>query len=148
MKNILLPVCVCSCLLSGCDSDGDTVEPNSMLEANDWQLHSYGFEVDEKVGVLDNTSYKLTFSSPSQVSGNIDCNSFVSDYKSSNSTFSIDQLAVTEMACALVGDQDYTTQSEFIIDALTNAQQYSISDSKLIITSIDSAQLIFSSIEN
>lgn len=147
MKRVLLPVFVCSCLLSACGSEGDNVESNTMLEANDWQLHSYGFKVDEKLGVLDNSSYKLTFTSPSQLSGNIDCNSFVSEYKSSNANFSIDQLAVTEIACALVGDRDYTTQSEFIMGALTNAQKYSIVDSKLIITSTDSAQLIFYSLD-
>mgnify|MGYP000449569674 CR=1 FL=1 len=143
MRIKLVSLLFCILLLNGCGSSDENIDSKLSLEKNNWSLVSYGFEIDEKIGVLENTNYSLYFNTTSEVSGNIDCNTFLSSYESDGESLSIRQVAPTEIACPLIDNLDYEIQTNFVQNALSTAQEYSIEGLELTITSMDSSQLIF-----
>jgi heat shock protein HslJ len=120
MNRKLLAFFVCILFLSGCGNDSSQNKP--ALEQNNWNLISYGFQLEEKYNVLENTSYTLSFVSSSEVSGSIDCNSFVSSYESDAVRLNFEQIAPTEIACAITGNTDYEAQNNFVLNSLATAQ--------------------------
>lgn len=135
-------------VLSGCGSksnDSETKSPILDLSLQDthWRLTSYGYQIDEKILVLDNSSYGLVFDGASTVSGNVDCNSFSSTYIADESALTFGLIAITEMACPNTGVAEYDEQDITIVNALSAVQSYSVSGDELTIMASDSTQLVF-----
>ncbi|MCJ8312755.1 MAG: META domain-containing protein [Saccharospirillaceae bacterium] len=135
---LLIIVFLLSCSLFGCQTDGNHISDIQ------WQLSSYGFQADTKKTVLDGSSYRIFFAKDdNKVSGSIDCNSFQSTYVINNEKLEIEALAVTEIACPLMVNDDYLIQTEFIINALSTVATFSLSEGQLTLSAVDSSQLIF-----
>lgn len=139
-KVILLLSCICQ---FGCNG-GEGGPTNLSIEDTIWRLDSYGYEADVKKSIIQETSYVVEFvSSTNIVSGNIDCNTFSSMYSITDNQIDIESVAPTEIACPLAGSGEYEDQNAFVVSSLSSATTYSISDQELVITSVDSSQLVF-----
>ncbi len=140
--------------IAGCDSnEQSSKEPYAILNIDDgrWELQSYGYETGEKHPVIEGTEYDMEIgvgNAPldSNTLGSFDCNTFAADtvYSTNSNELTINNFfIVTDAVCELDGDENYEQQNSFIVNALTSAVEYEISGLLLIISAIDSAQLVF-----
>lgn len=156
----------CDDLSLGSDTDGNdknindnssTLQPaNSNTDLTDlvdktWSLSSYSNAAGEVNNVIDNTVYQLTFSAEdSTVFGSIDCNTFNSQYHVDEANLSINNVAITEIACAIFSNSSptllakYQQQNIFIINVLDTVNSFSITDGELTLNAPNGDTLRYS----
>jgi heat shock protein HslJ len=91
------------------------------------------------VGVLDGTTITAVFDTDDAVSGNAGCNTFNAGFSTDGDEITIEQPAVTMMAC----DQPVMDQETQFLQALTQAVTFELGDETLILRDADDAMLVW-----
>jgi heat shock protein HslJ len=121
--------------LTACNADtiGDT----------EWVLVQYGTQGDLHV-VLEDTEITVMFdSNRGQANGSSGCNTYFSNYETSNNKLTISTLAWTEMAC--IEPEGIMEQEQQYLSILRESESYTIEGEELQISSLDGWLLIFHS---
>jgi len=102
----------------------------------DWQLKSYNVEGGERNLLIEGSEYSLYLESGSdQASGKILCNSWFSSYRLKNNSIKFGPIASTEIFCFLSSDEDVRAQTELVLNVLSSANSFRLSDGALTIAS-------------
>lgn len=146
MKNTLVVVLILMVMnLVACDSDSSNhskLDVDSIQEI-DWLLVEYGYESDTKNQVLEGSRYEINFAKDGSYTGYLDCNSIFGSYTYDSDSISISFPATTKMLCGSQDVSGYQEEVTFFTDVLSTASSYAMYQNQLIISSPDSAQLIF-----
>jgi len=116
------------------------------LESNKWNLVFYKTHDEERQKLLKGTRYSVLFDESLQLTGRLNCNTFVTDYKSDGSNLIIEQINPVKKRCLIEGilnPEAYSHQNSFFINAISTVKTYFIEDAILIMTASDDSQLIF-----
>jgi heat shock protein HslJ len=98
----------------------------------DWKLVSYGSK-SSPTPVVSDIDTTVTIGADGKVNGNVGCNSFGGDYKTSGEKISFSQIASTMMACA----DPLMQQESAVFTVFTDKATFSMDGSTLTITSAD-----------
>ncbi len=108
------------------------------LNDADWSLVSIADEP-----LVEETQITLSFGADSMVGGSAGCNSFSGGYTADGETLSFDaNLAITMMACP----ETIMTQEQAFLDALTQAEIYTLTADALSISTADGQTLVFEAV--
>lgn len=145
MKESLLILLGLLLLMSGCQSKSSKDNSDITLFDTNWTLISYGYQNDEESKVLINyASYSVVFeSSSNSVKGTIDCNSFESTFSIVGENITVDDVLPTEITCSRSGEIYFEDQVNTVVNAFRTISFYTLSESKLTLTTFDSMELVF-----
>jgi len=120
--------------------------PLPLIEDKTWWLTDFRSDLaDFGHAITIKADYNLRFNSTDNtLSGKIDCNSFSGTYTATNTTVSSAGTGATEMACPLMGDDDYDFISVFFSRVVAGMATYTLNGSELIISTAKGDHLVFS----
>ena len=122
MKKYVLFLLVASLVLSGCASQGKSLEGN-------WILTSHGPGASPIPSVADSQA-SITFNKDGTISGNSGCNSFGGEYKVDRDQVTFNALASTLMACS----EPLMDQEGIVFQVLNGTATYEIKGETLTIS--------------
>jgi len=122
MKKYVLFLLVASLVLSGCASQGKSLEGS-------WTLTSYGPGASPIPSVADSQA-SITFNNDGTISGNSGCNSFGGEYKVDGDQVTFNALVSTLMACS----EPLMAQEGIVYQVLNGTASYEIKGEILTIS--------------
>lgn len=128
-RKMLLAVAAIIALLAGCTPDS-APEDQPSLQSTSWTLTALG-DVGNVSPALENSEVTIEFDA-GEVSGSAGCNQYFGSYSAGrDGTFSVDNMAWTEMACLEPGVME---QEQEYLSTLLEAESYAATDTSLTIT--------------
>jgi heat shock protein HslJ len=131
MKKLSLSLLLVGLLLVACSG-----QPS--LTGATWKLVSYGPPGDDLAAMAD-VPTSLVFGTDGKVNGNMGCNSFGGDYKSSGGKITFGPIMSTMMAC----DQPIMNQEQGVLGILMGTVDYRVADGRLTLTNADGTVATF-----